>query len=70
MKFQVLTVGVQKPAEEWSRPGKPEWPDHVTVKLTRRQAITQLAHLAKQLESRGEDESFELNLPGKLEHLP
>ncbi len=72
MNFLTFKSGVQKPAEECARDRKPEWPDLIAVRMSRRQAIRHLASLARQLETLPEDEtngedSFELVLTGKLE---
>ncbi len=57
VNFWFFNLGVQKPVEQWTRLGKPEWPEHITVRMNRRQAVTQLASLAKQLEGRLEGAS-------------
>ena len=39
------------PADQWARPGKPEWPDCLTVTMDRMAATRILQQIAHQLES-------------------
>lgn len=68
MKHTVLHLGNYKPESEWARPGKPEWPDHITVRMTRRQAIKHLGEVVRQLE--GDDPTLGVVLLGRLEGEP
>lgn len=71
MKSHILTQGVVKPESEWARPGKVEWPDIVTVKIPKRDALRFLTAIALQLDNRdllddSDNGSVELTFTGKL----
>lgn len=44
-------AGKQKPAEQWARKGKPEWPDGLMLAMDRQRALRLISELAKGLES-------------------
>lgn len=67
--YQRMNLGVQKPVEEWARPGKAEWADTILVELDPRQAIVLLASLARQLEHPPEKLPITLTLVGQLEDI-
>jgi hypothetical protein len=70
MNFWFFNLGAHKPVDQWARRGKPEWPELITVRMNKRQAIAQLASLARQLEARQEEEDFEMQLTGQLVPYP
>ncbi len=58
-----FTEGQHSPPEQWTRPGKSEWPDLITIRLKQSRALEIIAQLARQIQ-RGDD--IELVLFGEL----
>lgn len=63
-KEWTLVVGQQKPAEQWARPGKPEWTDFVFVEIPRWQAFGVIQNLAGEL--KGGAETAHLTFHGAM----
>lgn len=57
--------GVHKPPAEWSRSGKPEWPNMLDLHLGRAQALDLIGRIVTQLRDPA-CEAVELNLVGRL----
>lgn len=49
MKHQIFQAGVEKDPSQWERPGKVEWPNLLTVEMSRRKALLCLHELSRQL---------------------
>ena len=50
-----FTAGKEMPAEQWKRPGKPEWAHHLIVEFERSHAWQTIMELLGQLERRPSD---------------
>lgn len=70
-KSHYMKVGETLPAEQWERPGKPEWPDFVTFELSEHQAWELVNSMLYQLRSRRTESEIPITytVPGKLEPL-
>ncbi len=69
MALYNLHLNELKPADEWSRPGKPEWPDLLALRMDRLAALRLISSLTQQLERALADGSIEIHIPampGKL----
>jgi hypothetical protein len=69
MRFWNFSQGVFKPESEWEHPGKPEWGDALTVRLTQREAIRLLSSVAKQLECNPPGEDVFVDFIGEVKEV-
>jgi hypothetical protein len=61
----VFEDGKMKPDSEWRRPGKPEWPHYLLVKMDRAQALYVIQKLATALQDPMQDH-FEVSFAGEI----
>jgi len=68
MVHRLHNLGILKPADQWKDPGKPEWPDLITVVMSRSEALKLAEDLLRQVNAEGPPGSYvTLQLFGKTE---
>ncbi len=65
-----MVDGETKPASEWERPGKPEWPDIMTVAVSRSKALELISLLARAMANESDERPINVVFWGKLEREP
>lgn len=61
-----MIQGKMVPAEEWDRPGKPQWRDHLVVDMSRHDALRCIEQLSGQLQ-RSDHERVLYTVVGELD---
>ena len=68
MGYWQFKSDVKKPAEQWARKGRAEWPDSVVIQFQPREILRYMREFACVLEA-GTEDTYEMSIPGQLSPL-